>query len=256
MRSVLLLALLSGGCVEGLEDAEQIEDTDDETSSRVALNGLTALNADMTYTLDPSLLQTLAQGSLRTAATRVPTLFATAAGRDQFSYLYTCAEKSNAKLTVVAPSGTAYTYNGSLGLATEWTSGALPQKKYGLMTACMLARTNYFGEVVSISMRNDKISTRSDEQEAFTVPEGAFWGDLFTGTAMRACTSATKLSGAPISTLPQRECTVSTDGATTKCGFGYAGECSTVCVTDLTKKNGYSKCEGHADSISVFVAAP
>lgn len=255
MRAVFLLAVLSCGCAvtdDGLEVDDEVG-----TSSRVALNGLAALNADLSPTLDPLLLRRLAQGSLRTAATRVPTLFDTRAGRDQFSYLYTCAEKSKAKLTVVARNGTTYTYQGVMGIATEWTTGALPSTKYRLMTACMLARTNYFGIVVPISLRNDKISTTSDEQTEFTVVEGAFWGDAFTvGASFRACASPAKIAGSTISTLPERECTTPLDGVTTKCGFSYAGECSEVCVTDLTKKAAYSHCEDNGDSIAVYVAKP
>ncbi len=253
MRNVFLLALLSAGCVAELED---IEDVEDDTSSRVALNGLTAPSTDLSLNVDPSLIRAVAKGSLATAGTRVPALFTTAKGREQFAYLYSCAERSERVITIAA-NGTSYTYVGAMGLATEWSSAPLSTTKYKLVSACMLARTNYSGTHVSISMRNRAIATSSREQESYTVLEGAFWGDVFSiGGSMRACPSPTKLSGAPISTLPQRECTISLDGVTTKCGFGYAGECSTVCVTDLTKILPYTNCQGAADAIAVFVAKP
>jgi|GEM_PF-4420084 len=253
MRNVFLLALLSVGCVAELED---IEDVEDDTSSRVALNGLTAPSTDLSLNVDPSLIRAVAKGSLATAGTRVPALFTTAKGREQFAYLYGCAERPGKTLTISA-NGTSYVYEGAMGLAREWLTDLLPSTKYKLVSACMLARTNYFGIHVSISMRNKQIATPSTERDGYTVVEGAFWGDVFTpGAPMRACASPTKLSGVAISTLPQRECAVSVDGAITKCGFGYAGDCSNACVTDLTKKLGYSDCEGYVDAIAVFVAKP
>ena len=258
MRSILFVALLSTGCVVGLEDAgDEVagEAGDDGTSSRIALNGLTA-NTTMSVTTDPSPLRTLSQGSLASAGTRVPAMFSTAEGRDQFAYLYSCAESVGRSLTVSA-NGTSYTFAGGLGLAPEWTTSFLASYKYKLMTACMLARTNYRGITVQISMRNLKIPTALSEVTNFGVLEGAFWGDAFTaGGSLRACPSPAKLAGAKTSTLPLRECTVSKDGVTTKCSFGYAGECSKVCVSDLTNALGYSGCEGNADTIAVYVANP
>jgi hypothetical protein len=259
MRTVFLLALLTSGCVtEMAGEAEEAEETegDDEigTSSRVALNGLTA-RSTMNLTTDPMLLPLLAQGSLASAGSRVPALFTTEHGRRQFSYIYSCAERG--KTISISSGGVSYSFTGTMGLATEWTSSALPTTKYAIVTACMLARTNYTGAQVSISMRNSRIATTSTELAAYTVVEGAFWGDVFSSTpTMRACPSAMKLSGAAISTLPDRECTVSLDGLKTMCGFGYAGECSKVCVTDLTKAIGYSNCERNADTIVVYVAKP
>lgn len=260
MRKVFLLALLSAGCVVGVDEGVEgdigEEGPDDETSSRIALNGLTAFGADMSLTLDHSLLPTLAKGSLKTAAARVPQLFATAAGRDKFAYIYSCAERRNQSLTVTV-SGTSYTFRGSMELAREWTSTALTPSKYELMSACMLARTNYFGVEVAISMRSHQLGTKPSEKAAYTVVEGAFWGDVFTeGGSMRACASPAKLSGEAISTLPQRECTASVDGVTTKCGFSYAGECTDVCATGRAEDLAYTNCDGNAGTIAVYVAKP
>ncbi len=274
MRNAFVLAvLLGGGCVTEMGDedigdpmedpmgdpADTVDPTpaeDFETSARISLNGL-VLNSSMLGTVSPespSLLGTLAQGSLKSAGTRVPTLFATANGRDQFMYLVSCSLSSSASVSIAA-NGTTYKYFGALGMAPQWSYTALGTSSYKQVSACMLARTNYAGVSVQISMRSPKIPTSQTEKQNFTVVEGSFWGDVFTpGGVARACASPAKLSGANISTLPLRECTKSLDGVTTKCGFSYAGPCANVCVNDVTASMGYSKCEGDLDSIAVYVA--
>ncbi len=253
MRSVLLLAVLTVGCAAELDEGGEEDEVG--TSSRVALNGLTSSTPD-SLTSDFSLFPQVAGGSLPTASARVPRLFSSAKGREQFSYLVSCAEKPD-RTVVLTVSGVTYTFAGSMALAPEWSSGALSASKYKLVTACILARTNYFGISVPISMRSRTLTTSDAEAAAFTIAEGAFWGDLFTaGMPPRACASLAKLSGEAISTLPQRECTTSLDGVSTLCGFDYAGECSMVCAADLTKKFGYTDCEGTTETITVFVQKP
>lgn len=246
MRTVLLVAVLATGCVTDMGDDAAPGD-DIGTSARVSLNGLV---------LNRSLLGDVAKGSLTSVPTRVPTLLSSADGREQFSYLVSCSMRSDKKI-VATVSGVSYTFQGSLGLATEWDTAALPTTKYRLISACMLARTNYQGVQVAISMRGKKFTTSSTEQLAYTVVEGAFWGDVFTQNGVvRACASPTKLSGSTVSTLPLRQCTVSTDGINTLCGFGYAGDCSTVCLYKDTKI-GFSDCEGFGgDTIAVYLAKP
>lgn len=246
MRTVFVLALLFTGCVMELED----EQNDDEigTSSRVALNGLGSTNFTQ--------LRAVAQGSLATAGTRVPALFTTADGRELFAYVASCAMTAG-KTVSVTSGGASYTFTGVMGIAKEWEVSTLPTSKYKRVSACILARTNYFGTEVSISMRNANISTKTSELNAYTVVEGAFWGDLFSTTVtMRACASPAKLAGSTVSTMPLRECAAPADATTTKCKFGFAGECSKVCVTNLTTKIGYSNCEGNVDSIVVYLAKP
>lgn len=258
MRTLLFLGALASGCMTDVDESEVVtmEDEGDEveTSERVALNGLTAMDATVApATPSFPLLAAVAQGTLPTAGTRVPSLFATEHGREQFAYLVSCAIPSTKTISIKA-GGVTYSFKGAMNLASGWINQPLAVQSYKVVSACMLARTNFYGVAVPISMRGPGLATPSWEVAAFTVLEGAFWGDVFTATGtVNACTSPAKLAGSTVSTLPLRECTVSVDGITTKCGFKYAGDCSKIC----TMLNGsYTKCAGVAETIAVLVAKP
>jgi hypothetical protein len=248
MKYALALTLVAAvsGCIvdEGEDTTFSSDESEVLSSNRIALNGLT---------LDRTLLGEVARGGLTTAPSRAPQLFATDLGRETFSYLVSCALKAGNNVTVTV-NGVQYTYMGAIGLEDAWLKNPLPLKSYQYVSSCILARTNYFGVSVPISLRGPDYTTSAAEKTAFTVVEGAFWGDVFTpGADMAACSSPLKLSGSTISTLPLRECTVSLDGITTKCGFRYAGDCSRVCNADGSGV--YTTC-GTAKTATVFLAAP
>ncbi|MGE0396859.1 MAG: hypothetical protein AB7T06_09095 [Kofleriaceae bacterium] len=252
MKLAITVVLVLTGCVIDEEQAEDLstESSDLLSSNRIALNGITLNRSEMVAA---------AAGSLASAPTRVPSLFSTSEGRERFAYMVSCSLKSDKTITATV-AGVTYTYAGSVGLADDWATKALPPKTYGWVSACMLARTNYFGISVAISLRGPGISTAGSEKDAFTVLEGAFWGDLFSPNGkLYACPSPLKLSGSTTSTLPLRECTVSLDGATTKCGFIYGGDCSTICGRDAAS-GGYKDCKAGgikgAAVASVFLANP
>ncbi len=214
------------------------------TFNRISLNGLT---------LDRTLLASVIQGSLQSAPTRVPALFATPEGREQLDYLVGCALGSGQNFDVKV-AGVSYTFKGSVGLSPSWETGALKVSDRNWISACMLARTNYFHVSVPISVRGTRLVTTSSERAAYTLVEGAFWGDIFTpGAAIKACAGPYKLAGSTLSTLPQRECTTAPDGVTTKCGFTYAGACAAIC-TETTA--GYQNCGGISETITSYVAKP
>ncbi len=84
------------------------------------------------------------------------------------------------------------TYWGLLGLAKGWGSSALDDVGgQQWISACLAARTNYFGVTVTISSRGgcqalNKHNT--PEENLYTKEEGAFWGNLYTNSpALYAC---------------------------------------------------------------------
>ncbi|MRG91872.1 hypothetical protein [Polyangium spumosum] len=83
------------------------------------------------------------------------------------------------------------TYVGKLGLAPSWATGPLDETGQRWVSACLAARTNWYGVTVLISMRaaHDAIKQSSSlEQLIFGKEEGAFWGNLFAPTPyLHAC---------------------------------------------------------------------
>src|SRR4051794_453827 len=75
-------------------------------------------------------------------------------GRQVLKYLVSCALPAD--VTVVAEhGGQRYSFPGGAALAPAWSTRALSAAEERLVSACMLARTNFFGKPVEISMRND-----------------------------------------------------------------------------------------------------
>ncbi|WP_437928553.1 hypothetical protein WMF37_04680 [Sorangium sp. So ce291] len=132
-------------------------------------------------------------------------------------------------------------YRGELGIAHWWATGAIPNDTYiqRQITACIAARTNWYGVHVTLSLRSAESSSTGSspaERAAYTVKEGAFWGNLFASTPyVRSCYSP---AGVARARQLQRDCAaghVSVDpvtGATTtqQCGpMTIVGSCDTLC---------------------------
>ena len=158
--------------------------------------------------------------------------------REQLKYLVECAlaEETEAYTTVDKEE---YTFQGSLGLAPQWIDKGLTPKQERWVSACMLARTNFFGKHVQISMRAPEgmkvvegLETTPEEVEEYSIYEGGFFGNLFAKnpgafTCLGDRTEEEKTD--PI--LQDRVCTeetdiYNTDKQVSHCGFIITGQCN------------------------------
>jgi hypothetical protein len=75
-------------------------------------------------------------------------------------------------------------FRGDLGYAHWWATSGIGNDTYvqNQISACVAARVNWYGTSVMISMRNYELSSTPAERSAYSVREGAFWGNLFTTT--------------------------------------------------------------------------
>ena len=107
----------------------------------------------------------------------------TESGREFIKYLADCA--LGAGVAAYADvGGQHYEFPGALGLAPHWLHRPLTETEQRWVSACILARTNYFGVEVPISMRADHspypaLQTTDEERRQFTLHEGDFFGNLF-----------------------------------------------------------------------------
>ncbi|WP_437485339.1 hypothetical protein WME75_00615 [Sorangium sp. So ce1014] len=173
-----------------------------------------------------------------------------ALSRDLLRYVVSCALRPDQTFSFswTDSAGVAHpeVYRGDLGYAHWWTTTPLgtatTNNTYvqSQLTACLAARMNWYGVSVSISLRNNELTSTPAERAAYPVREGAFWGNLFSTTEapfLRACYSSAPGSIARARQV-QRDCAVghlSVDpvtGATTvqQCGpMVIVGSCETVC---------------------------
>jgi hypothetical protein len=155
--------------------------------------------------------------------------------RDVLRYAVGCALASDEELIGIVD-GTRYTLVGRLNLVHDWVTKPLGTKDQELLTACLLAHTNYFGVTVPISVRGPHLSVQQAERLDYTVEEAAFYGNLFANPpVLRTCAGAGILARDPSPYLAQRVCATTTNGVTTPCGFVTDGFCAVACDDDNKK---------------------
>lgn len=220
---VLAFACLVAGCVE----TPELGETDEAvlSSNKIATNKLQAHELDANK---------LGLNSLVNAGFQAPELLATQDGRDVLSYIVSCALPANTTLVLQGTGGVKYTFAGGIGLAPMWRMNSPTVSERRWVSACVLARTNLYGIQVALSLRgaNPALATPLTEGLGYTLVEGAFYGDLFApdGPHMYACDALVRDLNLGLSTQDLRACALSDDGATTRCGFTYAGRCSVLDV--------------------------
>lgn len=160
-------------------------------------------------------------------------------GRKQLQYLVSCALTPEQAVRYTM-GGQSTVLHGSMGLAPGWFDGGLKPQAQRRVSACILARTNYFGQRVEISMRADwpdapaALRTDAQEEKAFPRMEGRFFGNLFSAApSAYVCTphlpnAAAVREQAQWAASHRRICAQS-DGADTArspCHFIRLGECT------------------------------
>ncbi len=230
MKSILVCSLISlstvtGACVDQVDDDSSIDGPTTDTP-RLAANGMVPSQIQMTW-LNSAALTSYA----------IQPYAGTADGRAYLAYLVSCALDSTQSITTGS-----YTFVGSLGIAPSWTSSALSATNSHWVSACMLARSNYSGTSVNLSMRGGHPQLYLSGEGGYNVQEGAYYGDIFFGTNSRnVCADVDVLNRPTYPTLKTRLCAHGDDGvgAPSMCGFIYAGTCASVC--SFTSPN-YTTC--------------
>lgn len=102
--------------------------------------------------------------------------------RELMKYAIECALPETA--TVTASNGVeSIDYHGSLGLAPEWADGACGVPCQEWVSACLLARSNYYGVTVALYFDGNNPAFDAEQPPEgygnYSVEEGAFFGNVF-----------------------------------------------------------------------------
>ncbi|HEX2685686.1 MAG TPA: hypothetical protein VHN14_03670, partial [Kofleriaceae bacterium] len=178
-------------------------------------------------------------------------LIATGEGRAVFAVFVSCALPAGITL-VGSVDGVEFEFPGEIGLARQWIHRPLDREDKGWVSACVMARINVHAVPVQISIRGPHPALQPvdpDEREAWSLQEGAFYGDLFTPLDQPilwiACRGIDQAAG-ETGELVDRDC-AEPDPANpelTQCGFIYAGDCGHF--------SGEAACEGFSDGAGGF----
>ncbi|WP_437309034.1 hypothetical protein [Sorangium sp. So ce388] len=246
-----LVSVCLPACI-GEADSEE-EDSDTAAQAVFTRNAFTknalkanALTTDRLATAaltgNPLTSDTLARSPEVMSALRDPL------AREFLTYAAGCGLPAEQSVEV-SIDGVTHVFNGDIGLSPEWgrAHGQCNARCQGWISACMLARINYLGESLPISMRgkNKALDLDPEERETFPNREGAYFGDLFAAEQVRfACRS-------PGSTLIRRVCGgtgVDTEG----CIVDVLGECDDVCGRPASDGS-FPNCVGGGHTIPTTV---
>ena len=255
-KSWLLVTLALAGCVTDVGEDVDTSTIEQElaASNRLASNRLASNRLASNR---------LASNSLGAAALTSGALINTADGREVFSYIVACALPTGKSVTVKDSNNVSYTFPGEIGLAPTWQTSTPTVSQRRWVTACLLARTNYYGVSVQLSMRGNHpaLATSTTEVSTYRNAEGAFYGDLFNPNGQTWFACGTRAWSSSLVADPLRACTISQDGVTTTCGFTYAYFCGAAYDNAHLPACGpqppWTNCKGggvtHAEVISIYL---
>jgi hypothetical protein len=253
--SLVSLSLLTG-CTGNVDDefVEEAQgaliDTNALDTNALDTNALDT-NALDTNALDTNALDTNALDTNSLAAIQDPSATGTDSRR-LMRYLVTCALKPTDRFeftwTDSADVVHNESYQGYLGLAPEWATGALSNKGKRLVSACLAAHVNYYSVPVVISLRSGdaplRLHPHDPELNAYADIEGAFWGNLWgPGRKIYACYNGSNINN---SRAHMRDCAaghLNSDGSISECGIiEIVGECKSVCKKYSHSRGYYERC--------------
>jgi hypothetical protein len=216
------IALDEGLDEEGLEDIgaaeQQLVTPNSLTINALTANALTA-NALTANALTANALT----ANALTANSLVMDALSDAPTREFFSYVASCAlpAEEHIELTI---GGVTYVFNGQLGVFPQWglAGGKCEAGCQHWVSGCVLARVNYLGVRVPISVRGTKaplLALSPTEAADYPHREGAYYGNVFAYPQVRyACLS-------PGETSNPRVCGPSLDD----CVMNVVGSCDLFC---------------------------
>jgi hypothetical protein len=215
------LVFSSVGCISLAPEPEEFD-------VRIVLNSISLADLQATQTA----YSDLALGELDLDSPAGQALIATDSGRDVAAFLVACALPKGQRATGRVD-GTRYVFDGELGLANGWKNGAPSFSEKRWVSGCMLARINFYGLGMKISIHgpHSGLFVNNADRSTYGLEEGAFYGDIFTGSAPIvgwSCRGVSQQGGDPNtgSALDARDCAEREGGTTNVCGWGFSGECN------------------------------
>lgn len=168
-------------------------------------------------------------------------------GRALLSLLVACALPP--EVTLVAPvGGTPVEFSGVVGLAPRWVHESLDRPGREWVSACVMSELSGTALAVPVSIRapRPELDASRDERDAWSLEEGAFFGDVFVDPGAPLPWFACRGVGAAGDVaLEDRVCAEpDVDHPTvTECGMAFAGSCSSACER---RRGVYTACRSGA----------
>jgi hypothetical protein len=151
-------------------------------------------------------------------------------GRELLQYVISCALRED-QATPFGQADASRSFQGSLGLAPDWTRRAPTLSEKQLVSACLLARTNYFGVPVQLSLRSEHsdipgLQSTPTEKQKFSRHEATFFGNILDEPPQAfVCAGDTNSDRSEWLEGLRRVCSIHHKDGLTPCGFTFVGAC-------------------------------
>jgi hypothetical protein len=209
------------------------------TNNSLTWNSLTwnSLTTD-TLTASELLTHALTAESLRNNPLISDALMNDVSSQRVMFYIAGCALAPATTLELDLAGGVHQTYQGALGLAPSWGApgGTCDATCKAWVSACVLARVNFTGSLVHLSMRGDMAALTADpaEQVAYPQREATYYGNIFDGGLLaRACLPAGKNS-IPRVCGPEHDPFNADPASRGDCLIDVVGRCEQSCDDELS----------------------
>lgn len=158
--------------------------------------------------------------------------------RTLLKFITECALRKD-QVLAVKDEGLIFEYYGSLGVAPDWDGypSSLSTSEQRWVSACVLARVNYYGTPVPINLRTSEESgffmpVTATEIESFPLHEGGFFGNIFASPQKKyVCRGKAQnkvlVTKNRICSLPQPD---KERGLKSACGYIIVGDCDDTSV--------------------------
>jgi hypothetical protein len=146
--------------------------------------------------------------------------------------------------------GTWYTFQGALGVASEWETGSCGVDCQQQLSACMMAHVNTSGQHIALMLDGDSPSLGWGQDPNYPFQEGSFFGNIFASPPQAYYCEGRDFDRGVV----QGRIGANQSGAPYSNPFGTGGFCNQNCtVADIPNQNdGYKACRGFNHVITVW----
>lgn len=234
---LVLGSLVGSACVAGDDSLGEGTGTQATTiDNRISLNRISLNRISLNrISLNRISLNRISLNHLEANIGAIGNLLDTLEGIELFSFVVSCALPTGTTLVVPShPIWGTLNFEGEIGLAPRWETRPMTNSDQRWVSACLLARVNNNDVTVQVSLRgpDDALDTDAAERAAWSLEEGAFFGDVFQPDdrplEMYSCRGRDQASGPETGDMDSRDC-AEPDPAhpgMSLCGMTWAGDCA------------------------------
>jgi hypothetical protein len=166
------------GCTETLDSSDGLDDSEAAVETTNGLSSINGLGMHNGLGMQNGLALQNGLGMQNGLALQNG-LMTTSAGRTTMEYVVRCALPAGRSVTAKDQNGVNYSFQGQLGFAPQWETGACDVVCQEYLSACLMAHVNTSGTHVPLFVVSEAKGIGWDLSADYPNQEGSFFGNLF-----------------------------------------------------------------------------